>query len=97
MEPKPWMGWFPKWRWLKKWTHEEIESEIEVEVTGYFCPGEPMTNDSPGEVGFVQFEFAEVAGKPFKLWPDEIFIAEEEMLINIRDDLSFRQRWNLGI
>jgi hypothetical protein len=96
LEPKsPWVGWLPKWQWLLKWTHEEVENEFEVEVHGAFNKGDPMSFDSPGEPGYVEFEVAYLNGKPFVLTPDEKFIAEEKILEVIREEIpeSWQKRW----
>lgn len=96
LEPKrPWMGRLPKWQWLMKWTHEEVETDIEVEVEGMFNRGEPMSFDSPGEPGYVEFDAAYRNGKPFLLEADEIARAEEALLEDIRDETpaKWRKRW----
>jgi len=96
LEPKrPWMGRLPKWQWLMKWTHEEGEVEFEVEVEGMFYKGEPMSFDSPGEPGYVEFEAAYVDGRPFSLTPEEMARAEEAILDDIRSETSnrYRRRW----
>jgi len=97
IKPRPGFGWLPNWKWLQKYTIEEVEVKIDVDVEGEFLPGEPETADCSGQYGYVEFRSASVDGMPFKLLRDEKFIAEEVMLADIRDDLPdiWRKNWNI--
>ncbi|MCK9567486.1 hypothetical protein M0R72_00890 [Candidatus Pacearchaeota archaeon] len=93
------LNWFcrllPRWKWLERWTCEEVVDELEVEAQGVFYKGEQMSFDGPGEPGYVEFEAAYLDGKPFILTKDEVFIAEEKILKVIRDETpkNLRKRW----
>lgn len=56
------------------------ECDIEVEVSGYYEPGQAGGWDEPSWSANVQFEYAEADGKPFELTPNEIIHAKELML-----------------
>jgi len=91
------MSYLPKWQWLMKWTHQEIDKDFDVTIYGSFWKGEPTTFTHPGERGCVEFEEAYVNGKPFELTLEEILKVEDTMLSSIREEISIEKRreWNI--
>ena len=54
--------------------------DVEVDVSGYYEPEQNGGWDDPSWSAYVEFESAEIDGKPFTLTSDEITYAEEVML-----------------